>query len=63
MFNNEEDTTEKVRQPRVPWRQQGGRVPWRNVEEEAESEKFDEPYLNQGSFQRGNRNQEARVGL
>ena len=27
-------------------RQQGGRVPWQNVEEEAELEEFDEPYLN-----------------
>uniref|UniRef100_A0A2N9F015 Reverse transcriptase domain-containing protein n=1 Tax=Fagus sylvatica TaxID=28930 RepID=A0A2N9F015_FAGSY len=45
-----------------PNRQQGGRVPWRNVEEEAESEEFDEPYLNRGRFERGNGNREARMG-
>ena len=45
----------------IPNRQQGGRVPWRNVEEEAESE-FDEPYLNRGRFQRANENREARMG-
>ena len=103
MSNNQEDTTEEVRQPAVPNlqmqallgemrrmlraelepihdrldrveaeaprghqqdipnRQQGGRVPWRNVEEEAESE-FDEPYLNRGRFQRANENREARMG-
>jgi hypothetical protein len=31
-----------------PNRQQGGRVLWRNVEEEAELEEFDEPYLKLG---------------
>ena len=45
----------------IPNRQQGGRVPWRNVEEEAESD-FDEPYLNRGRFQRGNEHREARMG-
>jgi hypothetical protein len=45
-----------------PNRQQGGRVPWRNVEEEAELEEFDEPYLNRGRFERGYGNREARMG-
>lgn len=43
-------------------RQQGGRVPWRNVEEEAESEEVDEPYVNRGRFERGYGNREARMG-
>jgi hypothetical protein len=45
-----------------PNRQQGGRVPWRNVEEEKELEEFDEPYLNRGRFERGYGNREARMG-
>ena len=36
-----------------PNRQQGGRVPWRNVKEEAESEEVDGPYVNRGKFERG----------
>ncbi|KAL5550756.1 hypothetical protein UlMin_000932 [Ulmus minor] len=43
-------------------RQQGRCVPWRNVEEEVESEEFDEPYLNRGRFERGYGNREARMG-
>ena len=51
------------RQPQdIHNRQQGGRGPWRNVEEEAESEDFDEPYLNRGRFERGYGNREARMG-
>ncbi|KAL5539529.1 hypothetical protein UlMin_043657 [Ulmus minor] len=50
------------RQPQdIHNRQQGGRGPWRNVEEEAESEEFDEPYLNRGRFERGYGNREARM--
>ena len=45
----------------IPNRQQGGRVPWQNVGEEAESE-FDEPNLNRDRFKRGNENREARMG-
>ena len=87
--NQEEDTTEEVRQHAVPNLQMqvllgemrrmlrdelesiherldrveaGGRVPWRNVEEEAESEEIDDPYLNRGRFERGNGNREARMG-
>ncbi|XP_062100496.1 uncharacterized protein LOC133806405 [Humulus lupulus] len=48
--------TPREQQQDNPNRQQGGRVPWRNVEEEAESEEFDEPYLNQGRF-------ESRMGI
>jgi hypothetical protein len=44
-----------------PNRQQGGRVPWGNVEEEAELEEFDEPYFNRGRFERGYGNREART--
>jgi hypothetical protein len=44
-----------------PDRQQGGPVPWWNVEEEAEFEEFDEPYLNRGRFERGYGNREARM--
>ncbi|KAL5540966.1 hypothetical protein UlMin_044258 [Ulmus minor] len=40
--------TPRENQQDIPNRQQGGRVPWRNVEEEAESEEFDAPYLNRG---------------
>ncbi|KAL4651966.1 hypothetical protein ACB092_01G198800 [Castanea dentata] len=43
-------------------RQQGGRVPWRNVEEEAELEEVDEPYVNRGRFERGYGNRKARMG-
>ncbi|KAM6542875.1 hypothetical protein CsatB_007322 [Cannabis sativa] len=39
-----------------------GRGPWRNVEEEVESEEFDEPYMNRGRFERGYGNREARMG-
>uniref|UniRef100_A0A2N9HJT4 Reverse transcriptase domain-containing protein n=1 Tax=Fagus sylvatica TaxID=28930 RepID=A0A2N9HJT4_FAGSY len=73
--NQEEDTTEEFRQPAVSNLQmqallgemrrmlrQGGRVPWWNVKEEAESEEFDEPYLNRGRFERGNGNRETRMG-
>jgi hypothetical protein len=42
-------------------RQRGGRSLWRNDEKEAESEVFDEPYLNQGRFERGYGNREARM--
>uniref|UniRef100_A0A2N9GXJ1 RNA-directed DNA polymerase n=1 Tax=Fagus sylvatica TaxID=28930 RepID=A0A2N9GXJ1_FAGSY len=54
--------TPRGQQQDIPNRQQGGRVAWRNVEEEAESEEFDEPYLNRGRFERGNGNREARMG-
>uniref|UniRef100_A0A2N9FAG5 Reverse transcriptase n=1 Tax=Fagus sylvatica TaxID=28930 RepID=A0A2N9FAG5_FAGSY len=54
--------TPRGQQQDIPNRQQGGHVSWRNVEEEAESEEFDEPYLNQGRFERGNGNREARMG-
>ncbi|XP_062114134.1 uncharacterized protein LOC133825167 [Humulus lupulus] len=54
--------TPREQQQDNPNRQQGGRVPWRNVEEEAESEEFDEPYLNRGRFERGYGNREARMG-
>ena len=33
--------TPREQQQDIPNRQQGGRFPWRNVEEEAESEEFD----------------------
>jgi hypothetical protein len=33
-------------QQNIPNRQRGGRALWRNDEEEAELEDFDEPYLN-----------------
>ncbi|XP_062089604.1 uncharacterized protein LOC133796139 [Humulus lupulus] len=54
--------TPREQQQDIPNRQQGGRVPWRNVEEEAESEEFDEPYLNWGRFERGYGNREDRMG-
>ncbi|KAL5581667.1 hypothetical protein UlMin_014109 [Ulmus minor] len=57
-----EAETPREQQQDIPNRQQGGRVPWRNVEEEAESEEFDEPYLNRGRFERGYGNREARMG-
>ncbi|KAF3960835.1 hypothetical protein CMV_014483 [Castanea mollissima] len=44
-------------------RQQGGCVPWRNVEEEAESKEVDEPYVNRGRFERGYAIREARMVL
>ncbi|KAL5570316.1 hypothetical protein UlMin_026891 [Ulmus minor] len=51
------------RQPQdIHNRQQGGRGPWQNVEEKAESEEFDEPYLNRGRFERGYGNREVRMG-
>ncbi|XP_040998254.1 uncharacterized protein LOC121244313 [Juglans microcarpa x Juglans regia] len=43
-------------------RQHGGRGPWRNVDGEAESQEFDEQYLNRGRIERGYRNREARMG-
>ncbi|KAF5470845.1 hypothetical protein F2P56_011333, partial [Juglans regia] len=43
-------------------RQHGERGPWRNVDGEAESEEFDEQYLNRGRIERGYRNREARMG-
>jgi len=54
--------TPRGQQQDNPNRQQRGHVPWRNVEEEAESEEFDEPYLNRGRFERGYGNREARMG-
>uniref|UniRef100_A0A2N9FBE6 RNA-directed DNA polymerase n=1 Tax=Fagus sylvatica TaxID=28930 RepID=A0A2N9FBE6_FAGSY len=54
--------TPREQQQDIRNRQQGGRVPWRNVEEEAESEEIDDPYLNRGRFERGNGNREARMG-
>ena len=48
--------TPRGHQQDIPNRQQGGRVAWWNVEEEAESEEFDETYLNWGRFERGNGN-------
>lgn len=57
-----ETETPRGQQQDNPNRQQGGRVPWRNVEEEAELEEFDEPYLNRGRFERGYGNREARMG-
>ncbi|XP_035539637.1 uncharacterized protein LOC109000794 [Juglans regia] len=71
--NQEEDTTEEFRQPpsskppnasnvRGDEAQHGGRGPWRNVDGEAESEEFDEQYLNRGRIERGYRNREARMG-
>ena len=45
-----------------PNKQQGGCVPWWNVEEEAESEEVDGPYMNRGKFERGYGNREARMG-
>ncbi|KAL5573988.1 hypothetical protein UlMin_023585 [Ulmus minor] len=54
--------TPREQQQDIPNRQQGGRVPWRNVEEEAESEEFDEPYLNRGRFERGYGNREGWMG-
>ncbi|KAL5537406.1 hypothetical protein UlMin_046032 [Ulmus minor] len=53
--------TPREQQHDIPNRQQGGRVPRRNVEEEAESE-FDEPYFNRGRFEHGYGNREARMG-
>ncbi|XP_062103839.1 uncharacterized protein LOC133814954 [Humulus lupulus] len=57
-----EAETPRGQQQDNPNRQKGGCVPWRNVEEEAESEEFDEPYLNRGRFERGYGNREARMG-
>ena len=57
-----EEGTPRGQQQDIPNRQQGGSVPWRNVEEEAEMEELDEPYLNQGRFERGYGNIEARMG-
>lgn len=57
-----EAETPRGQQQDNPNRQQGGRVPWWNVEEEAELEEFDEPYLNRGRFERGYGNREARMG-
>ena len=54
--------TPRGHQQDIPNRQQGGRVAWWNVEEEAKSEEFDEPYVNRGKFERGNGNREARMG-
>ena len=54
--------TPRGQQHENPNRQQGGRVLWRNVEEEAESEEVDGPYVNQGRFGRGYGNREARMG-
>jgi len=56
-----EAETPRGQQQDNPNRQQGGCVPWRNVEEEAELEEFDEPYLNRGKFERGYGNREADV--
>jgi hypothetical protein len=38
--------TPRGQQQNIPNRQRGGRALWRNDEEEAELEDFDEPYLN-----------------
>jgi hypothetical protein len=57
-----EAETPRGQQQDNPNRQQGGRVLWWNVEEEAESEEFDEPYLNQGRFEHGYGNREAIMG-
>jgi len=54
--------TPRGQQQDNPNRQQGGHVLWQNVEEKAESEEFDEPYLNRGMFEYGNGNREARMG-
>jgi hypothetical protein len=45
--------TPRGQQQDIPNRQQGGGVPWRNDEEEAESEEFDEPYLNRAGLSMG----------
>ncbi|GMY24298.1 hypothetical protein FCV25MIE_19540, partial [Fagus crenata] len=60
-FDRVEVGTPREQQQDIHNRQQGGRVPWWNVEEKAESEEFDEPYLNRGRFERGNGNREARM--
>jgi hypothetical protein len=52
--------TPRGQQQNIPNRQRGGRALWWNDEEEAESEDFGEPYLNQGRFDRGYGNREAR---
>jgi len=57
-----EAETPRGQQQDNPNRQQGGRVLWRNVEEVAELEEFDEPYLNRGRFECGYGNREARMG-
>jgi len=57
-----EAETPRGQQQDNPNRQQGGRVQWRNVKEEAELEEFDEPYLNRGRFERGYENKEAKMG-
>jgi hypothetical protein len=54
--------TPRGQQQNIPNRQRGGRALWRNDEEEAELEDFDEPYLNRGRFERGYGNREARMG-
>jgi hypothetical protein len=57
-----EAETPRGQQQDNPNRQQVVPVPWQNVEEEAELEEFDEPYLNRGKFERGYGNREARMG-
>jgi hypothetical protein len=54
--------TPRAQQQNIPNRQRGGCALWRNDEEEAESEEFDEPYLNRGRYERGYGNREARMG-
>ncbi|XP_035546592.1 uncharacterized protein LOC109014453 [Juglans regia] len=57
-----EAETPRGQQHDIHNRQHGGRGPWRNVDGEAESEEFDEQYLNRGRIERGYRNREARMG-
>jgi hypothetical protein len=57
-----EAETPRGQQQDNPNRQQGGRVRWQNVEEQAELEEFDEPHLNRGKFEHGYGNREARMG-
>jgi hypothetical protein len=57
-----EARTPRGQQQNIPNRQRGGRALWRNDEEEAELEDFDEPYLNRGRFEHGYGNREARMG-
>jgi hypothetical protein len=51
--------TPRGQQQNITNRQRGGHALWRNDEEEAELEDFDEPYLNRGRFERGYGNRDG----
>ena len=52
--------TPRGQQQNIPKRQQGRRVPRRDIEDDEELEEFDEPYLNRGRFGHRNAIREAR---